>query len=305
MRRMDNAIETLRGFTRAWTRRTGLFARHPYGAGLGLAEARLLFDIGHPDAGAPPAAADLARALAMDRGQVSRLLQGLAARGLVARGPAAGRRVALRLTPAGEAALAALEDASRQGAAGLLDELPPAAGAELVVALGRARGLLCPSQAPAVLRPPRPGDLGWIVARHGALYAAEHGWDAMAFEGYVGGIIAAFAAADPAGRGMWIATIDDAPVGSVAVMDDGGGTARLRLLILDPAARGRGLGRALLAEAMGFARAAGYRQMTLSTYASLVAARALYAAQGFALVRATPTHDWGQALVAEEWAAAL
>lgn len=152
---------------------------------------------------------------------------------------------------------------------------------------------------PALLRPPRPGEFGWIIARHGLLYGAEQGWDALAFEAHVAGILAAYAKADPPGQALWIAAIGGAPVGSVAVVDAGQGTARLRLLILDPAARGRGLSRALLAAALGFARGQGHARMTLSTYASLAAARALYAAEGFALMAASPVHHWGRDLVEE------
>ncbi|PZW45628.1 MarR family transcriptional regulator with acetyltransferase activity [Humitalea rosea] len=304
---MNDTIETLRDFTRSWARLSGLFVRHPYGAGLGLAEARLLYDIGHPDAGQPPpSAAELARMLAMDTGQVSRLLRGLEQRGLVERGPAAGRRTPLRVTAGGQAALAALEAASRQGAAALLAGLPPAAQEDLAAALGRARALLAPDPAATVLRPPRAGEYGWIIGRHGALYGREQGWDALAFEAHVAQILADFGAApDQRRQALWIAALGGAPAGSVAVVDAGGGTARLRLLILDPVARGRGLGRALLAEAMGFARAQGYARMTLSTYASLLAARRLYAAEGFGLSQSTPVRHWGQALVAEDWDRAL
>lgn len=158
---------------------------------------------------------------------------------------------------------------------------------------------------PALLRPPRPGDYGWIIARHGLLYGAEQGWDALAFEAHVAGIIAAFACADPARQALWIAALGDALAGSVAVVDAGGGAARLRLLILDPAARGRGLGRALVGQALRFARAQGYARMTLSTYASLTAARALYAAEGFCRAAAAPVHHWGRDLVEEDWSRVL
>ena len=304
---MSDTIETLRDFTRSWSRLSGLFVRHPYGVGLGLAEARLLYDIGHPEAGQPPpSAAELARMLAMDTGQVSRLLRGLAQRGLIERGSATGRRRPLRVTAAGQEALAALETASRQSAAALLAGLPSTAQEDLAASLGRARALLAPGPAATVLRPPRPGELGWIMTRHATLYGQEQGWDALAFEAHVARIIADYGAAPaPARQALWIAALGGAPAGSVAVVDAGAGTARLRLLILDPVARGRGLGRALLAEALGFARAQGYARMTLSTYASLLAARRLYTAEGFGLRQSTPVQHWGQALVAEEWDRAL
>jgi len=301
---MNDAAETWRHLSRLCTRMAGGIARQGHAAGPAMAEARLLLELGHPDPGAAaPAAADLARALAMDTAQVSRLLRGLAAEGLIERRPAAGRRLALQLAPRGRAALATLEETCRADMARLLEPLAPPLRAELAACLRRASAILAaPVPAVPVLRPARPGEYGWIVTRHATLYGAEQGWDALAFEAYVAGLLAKFGAArDPARQSLWIAAIADAPVGSVAVVDAGGGTARLRLLILDPAVRGRGVGRALLAEAMHFARSRGYERMTLSTYASLTAARSLYAAHGFVLTHAAPVREWGHDLVTENW----
>lgn len=152
-----------------------------------------------------------------------------------------------------------------------------------------------------VLRAPRPGDYGWIIARHGAVYAAEYGWD-ISFEGLVAGLVADFVAShDPARERCWIADLGGQPVGAVFCTRKDDETAKLRMLIVDEQARGHGAGGLLVDTCMAFAREAGYRRMTLWTNDILTAARKLYAARGWHLASAEPVHQFGQAMVSETW----
>lgn len=158
-----------------------------------------------------------------------------------------------------------------------------------------------PPPARIVLRAPRPGDYGWIIARHGAVYAAEYGWD-IAFEGLVAGLVADFVAShDPARERCWIADLGGQPVGSVFCTRKDDDTAKLRMLIVDEQARGHGAGGLLVDTCMAFAREAGYRRMTLWTNDILAAARKLYAARGWVLTASEPVHQFGQAMVSETW----
>jgi GNAT superfamily N-acetyltransferase len=156
-----------------------------------------------------------------------------------------------------------------------------------------------------ILRAPRPGDYGWIVSRHGAIYAAEHGWD-ISFEGLVAGLVADFVGShDPARERCWIADLGGAPVGSVFCTRKDDDTARLRMLIVDAAARGHGAGGKLVDACMNFAREAGYRRMTLWTNDVLIAARKLYAARGWAMTAAEPVSQFGKDMVSETWEVGL
>lgn len=301
---MSASALLIRRFHRAVTRQAQALGPLP-GGDLPLAEARLAYELAQQP-GLP--AAGLAARLGLDDGYLSRLLRRLAARGWLERrpDPADGRQHRLFLTPVGEAGFAALDRAAEAQAEALLAGRPEADRPALLAAMAEVLAQFAPEEAPPLeLRPHRPGDAGLIVARHGALYAAERGWD-MRFEGVVAGIVAEMVAGfDPARERIWIAERGGRFLGSVAVVSEGLATAKLRLLLLEPAARGQGLGRRLVREAEAFARAAGYREMVLWTYSCLTEARALYAACGWTLRESLPEQAYGHALVAERWSRPL
>lgn len=297
-------VRALRAFNRFYTQRTGLL--DPYlDSDFSLTEVRVLYELAHH---APCTAADLKRRLLLDAGYLSRILRRFGAAGWVARSRSTldARQLALSLTPEGRAVFEPLQQRSREEAARLLAPLPAEQRAALVAALTRAQGLLEPQGAPtshtAVLRDPRPGDMGWVVQQHGEIYAREYGWNSE-FEALVAEIIAGMIRAhDPARERGWIAELDGERVGSVFVVRKSEVEAQLRLLILTPAARGLGLGARLTDECLAFARAKGYRRMVLWTNSNLAAARAIYAQRGFVLERSEPYRGYGQHLVGEHWA---
>jgi DNA-binding MarR family transcriptional regulator/GNAT superfamily N-acetyltransferase len=297
----DPSVAALRRFNRLYTQKIGALGRDHLDSGLNLTEARVLFEL----AAAPGLRArGLQKDLGLDAGYVSRLISRFEARGLLERRASDGdkRGADLYLTAEGLALFRHLGDAADRQIGALLDPLSPGQRRDLAQATATIRNLLTPSAAdPVALRPPGPGDLGWVVQRHGALYAEEYGWDER-FEGLVAGVVAEFVRDfDPARARGWIATLGDAPVGSVFVVDDGDDVARLRLLLVDPAARGRGLGERLVAECLGFARQAGYRGMVLWTQSLLTGARRIYARAGFTLESSRPHDSLGVPLVGETW----
>jgi len=299
---MSSPVAEVREFNRFYTATIGVLGdgllRTPYS----LTEARVIFELAQRD---ETEVAELRRTLELDAGYVSRILARFAADGLVDRGRSAtdGRRQVIRLTGAGRDAYRLLDERSRAEIQRLLDGLPAADQRRLLQAMSTIRGLLSRSGAPeVVLREPRPGDLGWVVARHGELYADEYGWDA-GFEALVAGIIADFTRAhDPARERAWLAEVDGDRVGCVFCVRDDESTARLRVLLVEPDARGLGVGGRLVAECVRFARSAGYRRMVLLTYDVLAAARRIYQRAGFTLVNAQPVHHFGHDLVEQEWA---
>jgi DNA-binding MarR family transcriptional regulator/GNAT superfamily N-acetyltransferase len=299
-------VDAVRRFNRFHTRIVGALNNRLSYTDLALPQVRVLYEIAHAPADRPLVAANLVRALGIDAGYLSRLVAGLERRGLVARLPRPGdaRSRALALTDAGRATTAGFETASAAEVAHLLGRLSDADQAQLVGAMAKVRRLLGdpPDGRAFVLRDPAPGDLGWIVHRHGALYAAEYGWDAS-FEALVAGIVATFAATrDPGRERAWVAERDGEVVGSVFVVrSERPDAAKLRLLYVEPSARRLGLGRALVDEALRFAGAAGYARMTLWTNDVLVAARRIYEAAGFALVSAAPHHSFGKDMVEQVW----
>lgn len=298
-------IAAVRRFNRFHTRLVGALNEHLLESGYALPQARVVYELGQ--AGSKPgiAAAELGRELDMDAGYLSRLLAGLERDGLIARRPAPqnAKRLLLSLTEAGDALFRRLDAASAREVTDLLGPLAESEQKALVGAMTRIRTLLdpTPDDATIVLRDPEPGDLGFVVHRQGFLYGKEYGWD-WTFEGLLGGIVAQFVETyDPARERCWIAEMDGAVAGSVFVVRADDQTAKLRMLYVEPTARGHGLGRRLVEEAIRFARARGYTKMVLWTNDILVAARRIYETTGFTLVSEERHHSYGKDLVGQYW----
>ena len=307
---MDGNLRTaarLRGFNRFYTRRIGLLQAGHLGSPFSLTEVRVLYEIAHE---AQPTAGGIAQALGVDTGYLSRLLRGLRQRGLVsARAtPQDGRRRCLALTARGRRAFATLDARATREVLGMLRGLTPPQEERLLASLDTVETLLDESppaagEAPPriALRVPEPGDLGWVVQRHGELYSIEYEWNAD-FERLVAGIVAEFAGAPTGpGRQCWIATLDGRRAGCVFLMPGDAGVGRLRLLLVEPWARGHGLGAQLVATCVQGARAAGYTMLTLWTNDVLVGARRLYERAGFRLTKSERHHSFGHALVGQTW----
>ena len=303
MSTMTDVVDDVRGFNRFYTRVLGLLRPELAGSAFGLTEARVLFEVAHRD---DLAVSDLRRDLDLDAGYLSRILSGFTASGLVAREKSAadGRRQVVRLTAEGRQAFDELDRLQAAAIDTLLARLDDGQRNQLVGAMGQIRRMLG-SETPwtgIVLRPPQPGDLGWVVERHGARYAAEYGWDAT-FEALVARVVADFAERrDTQREAGWIAELDGDRVGCVfCTAADADDTAQLRLLLVDPSARGAGVGTRLVDECLRFARRSGYRRITLWTNDVLVAARRIYERAGFRCDRREPHHSFGHDLVGEYW----
>jgi DNA-binding MarR family transcriptional regulator/GNAT superfamily N-acetyltransferase len=300
---LERQIATVRGFSRFYTSKLGIIEPKLLHSPWTLQEARIIYEIAQRDG---CTATDLVRALGLDAGFLSRTLQALQRRRIVARKPSTSdRRVTeIALTAKGRAAFAELDSRSRDEVAALLGALDTAARAALVDAMITIEHALEPparQPAPFLLRSHRPGDIGWVVSRHGALYAQEYGWD-ISFEALVGEIGAQFIRSfDPSREHCWIAEIGGEPVGSVFLVRASDEVAKLRLLLVEQKARGLGLGRALTDQCIGFARQAGYGSITLWTQSILVAARGIYQRAGFCRVKEQPHHSFGVDLVGETW----
>ncbi|MER5882632.1 helix-turn-helix domain-containing GNAT family N-acetyltransferase [Streptomyces sp. NPDC001941] len=303
-------IQEIRAFTRFYTNLIGTLDhdRHlnsPYTH----TESRLLYELAHSPR---TDAADLRIELSLDAGYLSRLLTKFERGGLVERAPSDldSRRQRITLTPRGREAASILDERSRTAVGALLDGIPPQEHPRLTDALRTVREILGRPRSgdgdTALLREPGAGELGWMVQRHGALYAAEYGWNAD-FEGLVARLVADFAQDhDPHLERVWIAELDGRPVGSVMCVRDGApATARLRLLLVEPEARGRGLGARLVDEATDFAREVGYREVVLWTADVLGAARKVYQRAGFTLVAERPHRAYGADLVGQDWRLSL
>jgi DNA-binding MarR family transcriptional regulator/GNAT superfamily N-acetyltransferase len=297
-------IKAVRGFNRFYTQRIGVL--DPYlGSELSLTEVRVLYELAHRN---QPTATELGRDLTLDAGYLSRILGRFETRGWLERAPspADARQSLLRLTEAGHQAFAPLQQKSRDEAASLLSGLAADARDRLIGAMNTMQQLLEPSQAAtgirtAVLRDPRPGDLGWVVMQHGEIYSREYGFSDE-FEALVADIAARYIRNfDPAWEKGWIAELDGERVGAVFVVRRSATIAQLRLLILTPQARGQGLGARLVDECIAFARNRGYRKMTLWTNGHLDAARAIYKSRGFHCVKSESFEGYGKSLVGETW----
>jgi DNA-binding MarR family transcriptional regulator/N-acetylglutamate synthase-like GNAT family acetyltransferase len=300
---MAAIVDDVRGFNRFYTRVLGLLRPDLAGSAFGLTEARVLFELAHGD---DVAVSDLRRELDLDAGYLSRILSGFTAAGLVAREQSAtdGRRQVVRLTRDGRQAFAELDRLQISAIDTLLAPLDVTQRSDLVAAMARIRRTLGdePRLAGLVLRPPAPGDLGWVVERHGHRYAAEYGWD-MTFEALVARIVADFAErSDTKREAAWIAELDGERVGCVfCTSSEAADTAKLRLLLVEPSARGAGVGTRLVDECLRFARRSGYTRITLWTNDVLVAARRTYERAGFRCDRREPHHSFGHDLVGEYW----
>lgn len=296
-------IDTVRQFNRFYTRRIGVLRDGLLGSPYSLAEARVLYEVAHRDG---PTAAELGRELSLDAGYLSRLVRALERNGLVARTPSAtdSRRSHLALTAKGRRAFATLNSRSNEEVAALLNDLPDAAQGRLVSALETVEAVLgagAQARVPYLLRTHEPGDIGWVIGQHGALYAQEYGWDET-FEALVAEIAARFIRNfDPKRERCWIAERDGRNVGSVFLVRKSETIAQLRMLIVAPEARGLGIGKRLVSECERFARQAGYRKIVLWTNRGLDDARRIYEEAGYRLVREEPHHSFGQDLVGQYW----
>lgn len=294
-------IEEIRACNRLYTRELGLLGKSYLGSGLGVSEVRVLYELAH---GAPAGTRTLAQRLALDEGYVSRVLRGFERRGWLVRSPDAAdaRRRVLNLTQSGRAAVAPLEEASRREIAARLDRLSPDRRARFLEGVRGIRAALSDHAPPEVeFRDLAPGDAGWVIGRHGALYAAEEGYDAS-FEALVAEILVGYIRShDPAGERAWIAWEGGRRIGSVFCVRQSDDTAKLRLFLIEPDGRGRGLGKRMLAMCMDWARERGYARMVLWTHESHRAACALYAAAGWRMVEETSAHAFGQDVVDQIW----
>jgi DNA-binding MarR family transcriptional regulator/GNAT superfamily N-acetyltransferase len=302
---LQNRVAAVRRFSRFYTRTIGVLQEGLLHSPFSLTEARVLYELAQR---AGVTATELGRELDLDGGYLSRILQRFERDGLLARvsSETDRRQSLLSLTGAGRDAFAPLDARSRDEVGTRLATLPEPAQVSLIASMGRIETLLGERRtAPWLLRQHRPGDIGWVVARHGALYAAEYGFDAR-FEALVAQVAGEFLAAhDPARERCWIAEHDGINVGSVFLVRKSDEVAKLRLLIVEPAARGLGIGRRLVAECIGFARDSGYRGITLWTNDVLTAARNIYQQAGFRLVASAPHRDFGTPIVGEDWELSL
>ena len=297
----------VRRFNRFYTRQLGVLRKTYLDSPFSLGEARVLYEIASRRS---PTASGIARALDLDAGYLSRLLRNFEKRGLIRRDVSASdaRQSHLALSPRGRKAFAPLERRSQRDAGAALDRLKPAEQSRLVAAMAAIENLLAPHPAkpPAPrgcyrLRAPRPGDFGWIVKRHGELYAEEYGW-IEPFEGLCAQIVADFANKNDRKRERcWIAEMNGDNVGCIFLVEDSAKLARIRLLLVDPKARGLGLGARLVDECVRFARRAGYEKITLWTHSVLTAARHIYEQAGFKLTRTERHNSWGKPVVSEFW----
>jgi DNA-binding MarR family transcriptional regulator/N-acetylglutamate synthase-like GNAT family acetyltransferase len=295
-------ITAVRRFNRFYTQRIGVLRRRMYRSPLSLTEVRVLYELAHRHG---PTAAQLARDLDLDAGYLSRTLQAFERDGWIRRAPNDddARAAKVSLTAAGRKAFAPLDRESHDQVAQMLAPLTERDASALVEGMALIEKLLAPTAAvraePIVLRPHGPGDIGWVIERHGALYAREYRWDS-GFEALVADIGARFLRDfDPKLERCWIAQRDGERVGSVFVVRRSARVAQLRLLLVEPAARGLGIGKRLVDECIAFARTAGYRRMMLWTNGGLDAARGIYEARGFRLTGEERHHSFGHDLVGQ------
>ncbi|HUW63672.1 MAG TPA: helix-turn-helix domain-containing GNAT family N-acetyltransferase [Spirochaetia bacterium] len=304
---LDERIAAVRDFNRFFTRQTGLLREGLLHSPYSLTEARLLFEVAQRE---NLTAAALCRELGLDPGYLSRILARFEQQGLVDRVRAEhdGRQRLLQLTQEGADAFSLLDRRSRDEVADMLSDLTGDEEQRLLTAMNTIKSILDKSfkfSEPFYLRPHEPGDMGWVTHRHGVLYAQEYGWDAR-FEALVARIVTEFIMdCKPARERCWIAEMNGEIVGSVFVVQADETVAKLRLLLVEPKARGMGLGTRLVEECIRFATGAHYRKLVLWTNSVLHEARHIYKKAGFSLVAEEAHHSFGHDLVGETWELAL
>jgi DNA-binding MarR family transcriptional regulator/N-acetylglutamate synthase-like GNAT family acetyltransferase len=299
-------VEQVRSFNRFYTAVVGLLRDGLLRTSYSLTEARVIFELAQR---AATEVVDLRRSLDLDAGYLSRILARFETDGVVVKQRSAsdGRRHVIRLTAQGRKTFKMLDRRSSEEIRTMLSALADEEQRRLIGAMGAIQGILQePRQRISyVIRPPRPGDFGWVVHRHGVLYSEEHGWDET-FEALVARIIADYVDQHDVRReAVWIAEVDGEPVGSVFCVKKNARTAQLRLLLVEPRARGMGIGTRLVQECMDFARRAGYAEMTLWTNDVLDDARRIYERAGWKLVDENEHHSFGHDLVGQNWLVSL
>jgi DNA-binding MarR family transcriptional regulator/N-acetylglutamate synthase-like GNAT family acetyltransferase len=303
---IEPLVSAVRRFNRFYTRQIGVLQEGLLRSPFSLTEVRVLYEIAHRSR---PSAAELSRELGVDAGYLSRILRDFVKRGLVRKllSETDARQAHLELTKLGRQTFGKLDARSSDDVAAMLEGLPPVRQKVLIEAMSKIEKLLNSEAvaenngAPYLLRTHQPGDMGWVVFRHGVLYAEEYGYDER-FEALVAGIVAEFIKRFDAKRERcWIAERDGEIIGCVFLVKKSKTVAKLRLLLVEPCARGIGLGKRLVAECVRFARQVGYHKIVLWTQSELAAARRIYEWAGFRLSRKQSHHSWGRDLVAETW----
>lgn len=299
----DDPVAAVRAFNRFYTRKLGVLDQHLGNSPFSLSEARVLYELAQRD---DLAAKEIGNELGLDPGYLSRIVQSFDEKGLITRKPlpADRRQYQLGLTAKGRQAFAKLNTSSQNQVAALLARLSPGDATRLTQAMATIEAVLEPHRsqpAAVVLRSHRVGDMGWVISRQAAAYAADYNWD-ISYEALVAEICARFIRDyDAAREHCWIAEVGGEPVGSVFLVKATDEIAKLRLLQVEKKARGLGVGRALVEQCIQGARDRGYSKMTLWTQSILVAARGIYQSAGFKLVATEPHRSFGQDLVGETW----
>lgn len=299
---LEQRVQAVRQFSRFYTRQLGVLNEKLLGSKYSLTEVRVLFELAQRES---CRAKDIGQDLGLDAGYLSRIVNRFVRTRLVTRerSEVDARNMLLRLTTKGRAVFTSLDRQSSQQVAEMLTALPEAKQKKLVNALHQAEEAFAAEKTEelVVLRPHRPGDIGWVIHRHGALYAEEYGWD-ESFEALVAEVAAQFIKNfDPTRERCWIAELDGEAVGSIFLVKYTEEIAKLRLLLVEPLARGFGVGRKLIRECIDFARQSGYKKVTLWTQSCLLAARNLYREAGFKLVKEDSQSAFGADLVSEIW----
>lgn len=299
----QHRVAAVRRFNRFYTKQIGLLQEHLLHSPFSLTEARVIYELAHHT---ETTATALGAELGLDAGYLSRILRAFQKRGIIQkqRSKTDGRETLLRLSARGQDAFAKLNADSHHDIGALLHALPSDAQSRLVDAMQAIEDLLGAQPertAPYILRPHRPGDMGWVVGRHGTLYAQEYDWD-QTFEALVAEIVARFIRRfDPQRERCWIAEKNGANVGSVFLVKKSSTVGQLRLLLVEPSARGLGIGGRLVDECTHFARQVGYRKIVLWTNSVLHAARRIYEHAGYRLTAEEPHHSFGQDLIGQTW----